>query len=76
MHGHLLGATGALEAAVTALALHRRQLPPTVNCEHPDSACRINLVRASGEAAPELEAAISNSFAFGGTNAVLAFRRA
>jgi 3-oxoacyl-[acyl-carrier-protein] synthase II len=76
MHGHLLGATGALEAAITALALHHRQLPPTVNCEQPDPACRLNLVRACGEAAPELEAAISSSFAFGGTNAVLAFRRA
>jgi 3-oxoacyl-[acyl-carrier-protein] synthase II len=76
MHGHLLGATGALEAAITVLALHHLQLPPTAHCQHPDPACRLNLVRANGEAAPELEAAISSSFAFGGTNAVLAFRRA
>lgn len=76
MHGHLLGATGALEAVITVLALHRRQLPPTAHCDQPDPACRLNLVRSPSEAAPKLEAAISSSFAFGGSNAVLAFRRA
>jgi 3-oxoacyl-[acyl-carrier-protein] synthase II len=76
MHGHLLGATGALEAVITVLALHQRQLPPNANCDQPDPACRLNLVRSTGEAAPNLEAAISSSFAFGGSNAVLAFRRA
>lgn len=76
MHGHLLGATGALEAAVTVLALHNRQLPPNANCSEPDAQCRVNLVLNAGEAAADLEAAISSSFAFGGTNSVLAFRRA
>ena len=76
LHGHLLGATGALEAAVTVLALHHRQLPPNAHCEQVDLACRLNLVRTAGEPAPDLRAAISNSFAFGGTNSVLLFKRA
>lgn len=76
MHGHLLGGAGALEAAITVLALHHRQLPPNAFCREVDPACELNLVRDSGQAAPRLEAAISNSFAFGGTNSVLLFRRA
>jgi len=76
MHGHLLGAAGALEAAITVLALHRSQVPPTASCDHPDPQCGVRVVRGQGEDAPSLEAAISNSFAFGGTNVVLAFRRA
>jgi len=75
MHGHLLGAAGALEAAITVLALHRQALPPNMYCDQPDPACNVALVREPGRAAPQLQAAISNSFAFGGTNAVLAFRR-
>lgn len=76
LHGHLLGATGALEAAITVLAVHRRELPPNAFCEAPDPACRLHLVPGTGEAMPGLTAAISNSFAFGGTNSVLLFRRA
>jgi 3-oxoacyl-[acyl-carrier-protein] synthase II len=76
MHGHLLGAAGALEAAITVLALYRQALPPNMYCDQPDPACNVALVRELGRAAPQLQAAISNSFAFGGTNAVLAFRRA
>jgi 3-oxoacyl-[acyl-carrier-protein] synthase II len=75
MHGHLLGAAGALEAVITVLALQRGQRPPTGDCLQPDPACDIPLIRGQGDDAPELHAAISNSFAFGGTNAVLAFRR-
>jgi 3-oxoacyl-[acyl-carrier-protein] synthase II len=75
MHGHLLGGAGALEAAITVLALHRGQLPPTAFCSRPDPKCAVPLVREQGEAAPQLHAAISNSFAFGGTNVVLAFQR-
>jgi 3-oxoacyl-[acyl-carrier-protein] synthase II len=75
LHGHLLGATGALEAVITVLALHHRKLPPNAHCDHIDPACRLNLVRSEGEAAPGLNAAISNSFAFGGTNSVLLFKR-
>jgi len=76
LHGHLLGAGGALEAAITVLALHHRQLPPNANCTEIDPACRMNLVTRTGVAAPQLEVALSNSFAFGGTNAVLVFQRA
>jgi 3-oxoacyl-[acyl-carrier-protein] synthase II len=76
MHGHLLGAAGALEAAITVLALREGRLPPNAFCATPDPACRLNLVLAPGTAAPELRAAISSSFAFGGSNTVLVFQRA
>lgn len=75
MHGHLLGAAGALEAVVTTLAIARGALPPNVNLGTQDPACGVRVIREPGTQAPELKAAISNSFAFGGTNAVLAFRR-
>lgn len=76
LHGHLLGAGGALEAVITVLALQRRELPPNAHCAEVDPACRMNLVLQAGTPAPQLEAAISNSFAFGGTNAALLFTRA
>jgi 3-oxoacyl-[acyl-carrier-protein] synthase II len=76
LHGHMLGAAGAVEAVITVLALHRRQLPPNAHCSEIDPACSLNLVRPGETSAPELQAAISNSFAFGGTNSVLLFRRA
>ena len=75
LHGHLLGAAGALEAVVTVLALQGRELPPNAHCAAQDPDCRLNLTPASGMAAPGLQAAISNSFAFGGTNSVLLFTR-
>jgi 3-oxoacyl-[acyl-carrier-protein] synthase II len=75
MHGHLLGGAGALEAMITVLALHRGQVPPTAFCARPDPKCAVPLVREQGEDAPDLQAALSNSFAFGGTNVVLAFQR-
>lgn len=76
LHGHLLGAAGALEAAITVMALQQRKLPPNANTTSIDPACRVNLVQEKGLDAPQLEAAISNSFAFGGTNSVLLFKRA
>ncbi|KAF4530549.1 hypothetical protein B566_EDAN018675 [Ephemera danica] len=76
LHGHLLGATGALEAVITVLALHEQRLPPNMHCEQPDAQCPLNLVLQPNAAAPALQAAISSSFAFGGTNCVLAFTRA
>ncbi len=76
LHGHLLGAAGALEALITVLALQRRQLPPNMHASEIDPACQLNLVRAGESAAPALEAAVSSSFAFGGTNAALVFQRA
>lgn len=75
MHGHLLGAGGALEAVITLLALRGRQLPPNANCREIDPACPLNLVLEPGHAAPDLHAAISSSFAFGGTNSALLFKR-
>jgi len=75
LHGHLLGAAGALEAVITVLALHHRRLPPNAHCEDPDPACGLNLVLGTDQAAPGLQAAISSSFAFGGANAVLLFTR-
>ncbi|HTP73602.1 MAG TPA: beta-ketoacyl-[acyl-carrier-protein] synthase family protein [Burkholderiaceae bacterium] len=76
MHGHLLGAAGALEAVITVLALQRGQVPPTASCHDLDPQCDVPVVRGQGIDAPSLDAAISNSFAFGGTNVVLAFKRA
>lgn len=75
LHGHLLGAAGAIEALITVLALHHRQLPPNAHCTEIDPACQMNLVAPGNTSAPSLDAAISNSFAFGGTNSVLLFRR-
>jgi len=75
MHGHALGAAGALEAVATVLALREWVLPPTANFLEPDLACDLDVVPNTARAA-EVEYALSNSFAFGGLNAVLAFRRA
>lgn len=75
MHGHALGAAGALEAAATALALHCGVLPPTANFSEPDPVCDLDVIPNVARRA-EVEYALSNSFAFGGLNAVLAFRRA
>ena len=75
MHGHTLGAAGAVEAAATLLALHYGVLPPTANFTSLDPACApLDVVTDARET--QVEAALSNSFAFGGLNAVLAFRRA
>ena len=74
MHGHTLGAAGAIEGAATVLGLHNGLLPPNANFNEPDPACNINVI-ANEALAAEPEAAISNSFAFGGLNAVIAFRR-
>ena len=75
MHGHALGASGALELAATALALHHGVVPPTVNYAEADPECDLDYV--PNLARPRtLEAALCNSFAFGGLNAVLALRRA
>lgn len=70
MLGHTLGASGALEAAITALALHEGVLPPTINLENPDPACDLDYIPGSARELP-IRAAISNSFGFGGHNCVL-----
>jgi nodulation protein E len=73
MHGHALGAAGAIEGVATLLALHHRILPPTANFTEKDPACDLDVLpNAAREAS--VEYALSNSFAFGGLNAVLAMR--
>lgn len=73
MHGHSLGAAGAVEAVATALALHEEFLPPTANFTEPDPACDLDYVPNEARET-EIEYAISNSFAFGGLNAVIVLR--
>jgi 3-oxoacyl-[acyl-carrier-protein] synthase II len=74
-YGHALGASGAIEAAICALAMERRWLPPTINLECPDPACDLDCLPGDGRAAAP-EAVVSNSFGFGGINASLVLRRA
>jgi len=74
MHGHTLGAAGAIEAVATLLALRDGVLPPTVNYNEADPACDLDVVPNVSRRA-SIEFALSNSFAFGGLNAVIAFRR-
>jgi 3-oxoacyl-[acyl-carrier-protein] synthase II len=74
MIGHLTGAAGAVEAAATILAMQRGVIPPTINQEYPDPACDLDYVPNTARPA-DLRAALSNSFGFGGVNAVLAFRK-
>jgi len=74
MTGHMLGAAGGVEAIVSILALFRGTIPPTVNVEHQDPECALDVVPNAARE-KRLEAVLSNSFGFGGTNAVLAFRR-
>jgi nodulation protein E len=74
MHGHTLGAAGAVEGVATLLALHHGLLPPTANYSEPDPACDLDVIPNAARPA-QVECALSNSFAFGGLNAVLAFRR-
>jgi 3-oxoacyl-[acyl-carrier-protein] synthase II len=75
MIGHTLGAAGAIEAAVTVLALHHGVLPPTINLETPDPECDLDYIPGAARDA-KVEAAISNSFGFGGHNCVLCFSKA
>jgi len=74
MHGHALGAAGALEAVATVLALDRHLLPPTANFTVPDPQCDLDVIPNVARQA-QVEWAMCNSFAFGGLNAVLVFRR-
>jgi nodulation protein E len=73
MHGHTLGAAGAIEAVATVLAMRAGVLPPTINYAQPDPECELDVVPNQARHA-QVEVALSQSFAFGGLNAVLAFR--
>ncbi len=74
MTGHLLGAAGGLEAVVSVLALARGVLPPTINVEEQDPECALDVIPNHAREA-RVDYAMSNSFGFGGTNAVLIFKR-
>ncbi len=73
MHAHTLGAAGALEAVASIGALRSGVLPPTINYNTADPACDLDVVPNVARAV-QVEACLSNSFAFGGLNAVLAFK--
>lgn len=75
MHGHLLGGAGALEFAIALEALTRQAVPPTAHLDVPDPECDLDYVPHTGRTGQALGAVMSNSFAFGGTNAVLIARR-
>jgi 3-oxoacyl-[acyl-carrier-protein] synthase II len=76
MHGHLLGAAGALELAAAVMAMESQVIPPTINLHVPDPLCDLDYVPNQARSGVPLCAVMSNSFAFGGTNAVLVARPA
>jgi 3-oxoacyl-[acyl-carrier-protein] synthase II len=76
MHGHLMGATGAVEFIASVLAMQHEFLPPTINLHKPDPACDLDYVPNRARLGVTIRHAMSNSFAFGGSNAVLIASRA
>jgi nodulation protein E len=74
MHGHTLGAAGAIELVAAVMALERGMVPPTANFTQPDPECDLDCVPNQARE-KKIRTAISNSFAFGGLNAVLLVRR-
>ena len=76
MHGHLLGGAGALEFVIALLAMKHRAVPPTANLDVPDPECDLDYVPGLGRPDQDVRCVMSNSFAFGGTNAVLIARTA
>ena len=70
-HAHCLGATGAIEVAISALSVQRGWLPPTLNLETPADDCNLRYVTGEGETRP-VRRVLSNSFGFGGINAAVA----
>jgi 3-oxoacyl-[acyl-carrier-protein] synthase II len=73
-YGHALGASGAIELAITALALEQKWLPPTLNLDSPDPVCDLDYIPKVGRDA-DVEYALSNSFGFGGINAAVVLKR-
>jgi 3-oxoacyl-[acyl-carrier-protein] synthase II len=74
MTGHMLGAAGAVEGAVCALAIQRGMIPPTIHYQTPDPDCDLNITPNEARTL-DVRLALSNSFGFGGANATIAFRR-
>lgn len=74
LHGHLMGATGAVEFIAAVLAIHNRAIPPTAHLRVPDPACDLDYVANRGRTNEDIRTIMSNSFAFGGSNAVLIAR--
>lgn len=74
MHAHLLGAAGALEAAITALAIKEGFVPPTINYENPDPALDLNYTPNTG-VGRDIRVALSSSLGFGGHNGILVFKK-
>lgn len=74
-HGHLVGGAGAMESVWTVMALRSGRIPPTASLGTPDPDCPLDCVPLTGREDPGLTHALSNSFAFGGTNAVLVFAK-
>jgi len=74
MVGHLLGASGAVEAIFSVLAIKDQVAPPTINLDNPDEGCDLNFVPHSAQTMP-IDAVLSNSFGFGGTNGSLVFKQ-
>jgi 3-oxoacyl-[acyl-carrier-protein] synthase II len=75
MHGHTIGAAGAIELIVSLLAIKNQALPPTINLDQPDPECDLDYVPNIGRKGVKVHTVMSNSFAFGGTNAVLIARK-
>jgi 3-oxoacyl-[acyl-carrier-protein] synthase II len=75
MHGHTMGAAGAIEYIVSLLAIKNQAVPPTINLDHPDPECDLDYVPNIGRKGVKVNTVMSNSFAFGGTNAVLIARK-
>jgi 3-oxoacyl-[acyl-carrier-protein] synthase II len=75
MHGHTIGAAGAIEFVVSLLAIKNQAIPPTTNLDQPDPECDLDYVPNIGRKGVKVNTVMSNSFAFGGTNAVLIARK-
>jgi 3-oxoacyl-[acyl-carrier-protein] synthase II len=74
MTGHLLGAAGGVEAIFSVLAIRDGVAPPTINLDNPGEGCDLDFVPHTARQT-RIDAALSNSFGFGGTNGTLVFRR-
>jgi 3-oxoacyl-[acyl-carrier-protein] synthase II len=75
MHGHTMGAAGAIEFIVSLLAIKNQAVPPTINLDQPDPECDLDYVPNIGRKGVTVNAVMSNAFAFGGTNAALIARK-